>query len=814
MSWKLSGRLVLIGILASLVASGCGSLSQLSGEANTKKKARSNSAKKSGWGRRPPLPGFQVSNLQQVGLFTGTFDGRTGELTIEPEVDGVRTRATQYGPRHALSLTGTGAPIAGGILRGTVTLSSSNPVELLDCRAVLLSISTTGVTAHNPDGVSSVSGTQRPYWEYGTLRAGQPPVSRVWEFKNSGGVSFTFRVAIFANTWSPSTGDGSSLSACSFVNATTGWAVGGRGKILATTDGGASWTVQNAGVSHDLKDVFFISATHGWAVGTLGKIIATTDGGVTWRHQTATFVDSNGTRREVFVTLYAVTFLNATTGIAVGDNGTIVRTTNGGATWQQVFSDPDSADTLYDVSFANATTGWAVGSSSTVLRTTDGGQTWTPQTIPDNQKPFPFSPGLNTLLSVHAIDSSRVCAVGAGGWVLLTGNGGATWTRKNNGSGAPKLNLNALFFANDTVGWAIGAQVLLKTTDGGNTWTQMPAAAGSLTLFGLAGLAGNTERLWTVGQNGIALYSTNGGTSWLRPGESAGAMWVTTGSTINALWFVGATHGWAVGEGSAFIRTVDAGRSWRAMVAPPGGKLEDVHFVDANNGWTVGAAGRLMRTTNGGQTWTSVLWPGLEVGEGGTVPGLFGVRFFDIQTGWVVGNNTTILKTTDGGETWEYRFPPVSGSFRKIAWLNRQRGWIVGSNGIILSTDDGGDSWSILASGTERNLNQIAVVPAGPSGVTVWVVGDQGVLLRSSDGVGFEPIDLGRLESFQGVSFLPDGRTGWIAGDNGLLYRTTDGGNTWRLIDAGTSNPLKTIFARSADEVWLGGQGGTLRVFR
>jgi photosystem II stability/assembly factor-like uncharacterized protein len=376
------------------------------------------------------------------------------------------------------------------------------------------------------------------------------------------------------------------------------------------------------------------------------------------------------------------------------------------------------------------------------------------------------------------------------------------------------MNLNAVSFASSSTGWAAGMNgTLIRTTDGGSTWTLLSQPTTN-TIFGLTGLRGDTNRLWLVGLNGVTVYTTNGGSTWLRPGQSAGSVWATTGSTLNALSFVGSSLGWAVGDGGTMLRTLDSGTSWRTMTGATGGKMEDIQFVNSSEGWAVGATGRILHTTNGGQTWSAQPWDGLNVEEGGTIPGLLALHFLDNQNGWVVGSTATILKTVDGGDTWETRSAPIAGSFREIAWLNAQRGWILGASGAMLGTEDGGETWSLLFSGSDKNLNQIAVIPAGPTGLTLWVVGDSGTLLKSTNGTDWDPIDLGTTENFNAVSFLPNGQTGWVAGDTGLLFRTTDGGANWQQIDAGTTNTLKALFAVNADEVWLGGQGGTLRVFR
>src|SRR5436305_10551406 len=77
-------------------------------------------------------------------------------------------------------------------------------------------------------------------------------------------------------------------------------------------------------------------------------------------------------------TLYGVSFTDANTGTATGDNGTIVRTTDGGNSW--VIQSSGSTNALYGVSFTDVNHGTAVGASGTVLKTTDGGNTWVAQT--------------------------------------------------------------------------------------------------------------------------------------------------------------------------------------------------------------------------------------------------------------------------------------------------------------------------------------------------------------------------------------------------------------------------------------------------
>ena len=108
-----------------------------------------------------------------------------------------------------------------------------------------------------------------------------------------------------------------------FLDAQRGWAVGSRGTILATANGGATWAAQSSGTQNSLWAVHFTDAQRGWAVGSRGTILATANGGATWAAQ------SSGTQNS----LLAVHFTDAQRGWAVGSRGTILATANGGATW-------------------------------------------------------------------------------------------------------------------------------------------------------------------------------------------------------------------------------------------------------------------------------------------------------------------------------------------------------------------------------------------------------------------------------------------------------------------------------------------------
>jgi photosystem II stability/assembly factor-like uncharacterized protein len=243
-----------------------------------------------------------------------------------------------------------------------------------------------------------------------------------------------------------------------FLNTTTGWAVGSSassgGIVVTTSDGGSTWSVQSSG-GGGLASVKFVSSSTGWAVGVNGRIIATTDGGANWTTQTS------GTANH----LSSVSFISSTTGWAVGEAGTILKTTNGGATWTAQSS--GTTTNLNSVCFVDSLRGWAVGLSGTILATTNGGSAWTPQT----------SGTPNQLLSVFFVSSSTGWAVGNSGTILATTNGGSTWSTQTGGTSS---HLYGVTFANSATGWAVGTGgTILATTNGGASWSAQSSGTGN-----------------------------------------------------------------------------------------------------------------------------------------------------------------------------------------------------------------------------------------------------------------------------------------------------------------------------------------------
>ena len=172
--------------------------------------------------------------------------------------------------------------------------------------------------------------------------------------------------------WQNPLPQGNDLTSVKFFDDNTGWAVGKKGTILKSTDGGINWNIQNSTVYENLNSVFILSEQKVLALGEYGVVVLTTNGGVNWSFS---LLAENPSLKKFF-------FTDAVTGFICGyrfdvRKSYIYKTTNGGVDWDLTFVGPESE--FFDkIFFWDMNTG-ITGGDWFAYKTTNAGLNWIQQ---------------------------------------------------------------------------------------------------------------------------------------------------------------------------------------------------------------------------------------------------------------------------------------------------------------------------------------------------------------------------------------------------------------------------------------------------
>ena len=293
------------------------------------------------------------------------------------------------------------------------------------------------------------------------------------------------------------------LKSIYFVDSLYGWAVGNSGTIIHTSDGGDSWSIQDSKTKNEIVDVFFLNRNLGWAsewnsssfsFGTI--LLKTTDGGNTW---------ISAPYREDNIFMNSILFLDSLIGWMVGDPHAIVRTNNGGITWEHVEIDTVNLALfpVLSIKFFDEQYGYACGGrrdmAGVTWRTSNGGDKWYPIKSAD----APADP----IQAIHTIDSLNVIGISGdiegfyGIDIIRTSDGGVFWEYETlTHRGVP----HDLDFRSDTEVWApLGSdKAFIVSTDAGTTWVQIPTPD-STAIYDL--IFPDSLHGYAVGEEGVIL---------------------------------------------------------------------------------------------------------------------------------------------------------------------------------------------------------------------------------------------------------------------------------------------------------------------
>ena len=282
-------------------------------------------------------------------------------------------------------------------------------------------------------------------------------------------------------------------------------------------------------------------------------------------------------------------------------------------------------------------------------------------------------------------------------------------------SGWEKIPLNYssdlydIFFINNT-GFAIGSSTILKSSDGGRTWSLLTIPSGVNSLFNMG--MGNEKNAIFVGGQGQVVSTRDGGISFTIS---------TLPDYISDVFFVDSTTAYA--GGTNIWKTTDAGNNWVKLYSfPSGDYTSSLYFLNAQIGWVFGNSS-LYKTVDAGVDWS-------------VIPTQFAssrhmaIFFLNSDTGYISHahyGGDYLQRTLDGGVSWTTNFAAYYGTYLDIHFVSDKTGYI-SDNTRIYKTQDGGNTWTSEVHLVSNTLIELHFIDPNHG----WACGLQGTILKYS----------------------------------------------------------------------------------
>lgn len=453
------------------------------------------------------------------------------------------------------------------------------------------------------------------------------------------------------------------------------------------------------------------------------------------------------------------------------------------------------------------------------------------------QRQGPFSIG-NSMRAVHFVDSSVGFAVGDGGTIQKTIDGGANWTRIYSGTFA---DLNCVFFTDTQTGW-IGCSdgAVLSTIDGGSTWHRSETCITS-PIYGITATGMNTVE--AVGAYGRRIYTTREAKHWFhRARASARVSLMDIDFGPQGLWMVDSNGGiyranrdflskkatmpaglrdiafrqyvvspggnysavgYVCGQNGLIARTLDQGETWQILDTGCDSRLNQIQFICNDIICVVGDAGTILLSDDGGDTWRRQA-----VDCDANICGLHfpEPRSSSKAFGCAVGERGAVLVTNNGGKTWSSNLPAWVDTLYDVSYPGGNVCWAVKNGGVIAGTTDGGMSWSEQRLLSEGEL--FAVHAPGP--MRIYTCGYGGTAFRSANGgrswaavTTSVNADLYDVAGFMGGPVI-------AVGARGTIVRSPGAGLKMTPVKSGTNAGLNCITMADSRNGWIAGNNRTL----
>jgi photosystem II stability/assembly factor-like uncharacterized protein len=534
-------------------------------------------------------------------------------------------------------------------------------------------------------------------------------------------------------------------------------------------------------VGNDLRAVAFSDGRDGWAVGAHGTIVHTLNAAeydtvgappFTGSQMIQTRAEFSGTYSDL--NGIAVALPETSTAFAVGDHGTILRTTNGGRTWLRLSSFTGSD--LSDVDAQGPSHAVAVGAAGTIRQW--NGTAWLVRSAPTSA----------SLMTVDLVTGALGFAGGTNGTLLKTIDGGAHWTRITNNLPAA-AEVRTVSFGSPSVGWATtwsGTEgAIWRTTNGGTTWTKIDAEAG-VAIESVS--ASGTDVAYAAGEHGFVFY-TNGSVTTTANAGSMPHLVCTCVSSGTA---------WAVGENG----TVYAGNRGDWGLKSQSVTEERLNGYSGLAQWAIGGSGTILR-------WSANPFTNApSVTSLPTTADLTAISFVNSGlTGWITAADGTVFLYTNGSLSGTSSVPVSPTS---ICATDEANVWLAGNlgpNGYVLASGDGGSTWTTATTYPNVHLQSISAKGDHVYVAGGYAFGSSDAAIAVFDGSTWRQGGWPTQQGLRGICAFTT--TGAVAvGENGEMFRTTNGGVQWTAPLSGTSADLNAVsFANEMDGRAVGEHG-------
>lgn len=263
---------------------------------------------------------------------------------------------------------------------------------------------------------------------------------------------------------------------------------------------------------------------------------------------------------------------------------------------------------------------------------------------------------------------------------------------------------------------------------------------------------------WACGDNGVILYTSNGGTNWIQ--QNSG-----TTKNLYCITFIEASGSpiICVGEDGLILRsTMSTIGTWTPIASPT---TKTLRSMSDFGGFAVGDSGVILKTTDTGLNWTLINSP--VTSRLNHVTGVF--------TAMACGDNGTVIRSNSQGLVWTPVPTGLSNNLYGIPMFNSNPAVISGDGGMIFASTNLGNNWFIMPSGTTRRLTSCQYSTNNTQ--KLYMVGFEGLIIKTTNnGATFGYQISSTTVNLHSTFFYLDDMNGFACGDNGTILRTTDGG--------------------------------------